>query len=67
MHAGNVKCIKILVNKPEGKKPLGCPKRRWRNYIKNGSKKRSVKVWTALNRICYEDYGQLSASIEVDK
>jgi hypothetical protein len=27
-------CIRILVGKPEGKKPLGRPRHRWMNNIK---------------------------------
>jgi hypothetical protein len=28
---------KMLVGKPEGKRPLGRPKRRWEDYVKSGS------------------------------
>jgi hypothetical protein len=32
-HRGDEKCI-MLVGDPEGKRPLGRPKRRWENNIK---------------------------------
>jgi hypothetical protein len=31
------KVCKVLVGKPEGKRPLGRPRRRWEDGIKNGS------------------------------
>jgi hypothetical protein len=31
---GEEECIRILVGKPEGKRPLGRPRRRWVDYIK---------------------------------
>jgi hypothetical protein len=30
---------RILVGNPEGKRPLGIPRRRWVNNIKNGSQR----------------------------
>jgi hypothetical protein len=33
-HGGDEKCIKILVRKPEGKRPLERPRRRYENNIK---------------------------------
>jgi hypothetical protein len=36
----------VLVEKPEGKRPLGRPKRRWENNIKRIFRKCDVGVWT---------------------
>jgi hypothetical protein len=36
---------KILVGKPEGKRPFGRPRRRWENHIKTDHKD-GVRVWT---------------------
>jgi hypothetical protein len=33
-HEGDEEGIKMLVGKPEGKRPLGIPKRRWEDNIK---------------------------------
>jgi len=33
-HGGYAKCIKILVRKPERKRPLGRPRRRWEFNIR---------------------------------
>ena len=33
-YGGEDRCIQILVGKPEGKRPLGRPRRRWENNIK---------------------------------
>jgi hypothetical protein len=33
-NGGEEKCIKILVGKPEGKRPLGIPRSRWVDNIK---------------------------------
>jgi len=33
-HMGDKKCIENLVAKPEGKRPLGRPRRRWENSSK---------------------------------
>jgi hypothetical protein len=37
---------KILVGKPEGKAPLGKPKRRWEDNIRLDVKEMCGKVWT---------------------
>jgi hypothetical protein len=35
---GDMRCVyRVLVGKPEGKRPLGRPRRRWVYNIKNGS------------------------------
>jgi 3-oxoacyl-ACP reductase-like protein len=33
-YEGEARCVKVLVGKPEGKKPLGRPRLRWENNIK---------------------------------
>ena len=35
-HGGEEGHIRVLVGKPEGKKPLGRPRRRWEDNIKTG-------------------------------
>jgi len=34
MHRGGERCIQGLERKPEGKRPLGRPRRRWEDNIK---------------------------------
>jgi hypothetical protein len=34
MHGEEKECYRLLVGKPEGKRPLGRPKRRWVDNIK---------------------------------
>jgi len=36
---------KILVGKPEGKRPLGRPRGRWKNSIRMNLREIGVKVW----------------------
>jgi len=33
-YGGEVRRVKVLVGKPQGKRPLGRPRRRWENNIK---------------------------------
>jgi hypothetical protein len=33
-HGGGEGCIQILVGRPEGRRPLGRPRRRWEDNIK---------------------------------
>ena len=37
---------KVLVGKPEGRRPLGRPRRRWQNNIKMEIQEADVGVWT---------------------
>ena len=37
---------KVLVGKPEGKRPLGRPRRRWEDNIKMDLQEVEVGVWT---------------------
>ena len=35
LHMGERRCVyRVLVGKPEGKRPIGRPRRRWEDYIK---------------------------------
>jgi hypothetical protein len=33
-HGGGERCLQCLVGRPEGKRPLGRPRRRWEDNIK---------------------------------
>jgi hypothetical protein len=33
-HGGGERCFRVLVGRPEGKRPLGRPRRRWEDNIK---------------------------------
>jgi len=39
---------RVLVGKPEGKRPLGRPRRRWEDNIIMDLKELGVGVWTGL-------------------
>jgi hypothetical protein len=39
---------RILVSKPEGKKPFGSPRRRWEDNIKKDRKESVWRAWTRL-------------------
>jgi hypothetical protein len=39
---------RVLVGKPEGKRPLGRPRRRWEDNIKNVSSRSGMGAWTGL-------------------
>jgi len=39
---------RVLVGKPEGKRPLGRPRRRWEDNIKLNLQERDVGIWTGL-------------------
>jgi hypothetical protein len=40
---------RVLVGRPEGRRPLGRPRRRWENNIKMGSSGSGVEAaWTGL-------------------
>jgi hypothetical protein len=40
---------RVLVGKPEGKRPLGKPRRRWQDNIKMSLQKVGKGVWTGLS------------------
>jgi hypothetical protein len=39
---------RVLVGKPEGKRPLGRPRRRWEDNIRMDLQEVDVGVWTGL-------------------
>jgi hypothetical protein len=39
---------RVLVGKPEGKRPLGRPRHRWEDNIRRDFRKWDVGVWTGL-------------------
>ena len=46
-HTGERKDVyRVLVGKPEGKRPLGRPKRRWEDNIKMDIQEVGREVWT---------------------
>jgi len=54
--AGHVACMgeergvyRILLGKPEGRKPLGRPRRRWVDNIRKISRRWDVGIWTGLD------------------
>jgi hypothetical protein len=40
---------RVLVGKPEGKRPYGRPRCRWEDHIKMDLQEVDVGVWTGLN------------------
>jgi hypothetical protein len=47
--AGNRVVYRVLVGKPDGKRSLGRPKRRWEDNIKMGLQEVRSGVWTGLS------------------
>jgi hypothetical protein len=43
------KVYKVLVGKPEGKRPLGRPRRRWEDGIRMDLGENGLGVWTGLD------------------
>jgi hypothetical protein len=43
------KVYKVLVGKPEGKRPLGRPKRRWEDGIRMDLREISLGVWIGFD------------------
>jgi hypothetical protein len=43
------KLYKVLVGKPEGKRPLGRPRRRWEDGIKMDLREIGLGVWIGIN------------------
>jgi hypothetical protein len=48
---------RVLVGKPEGKKPLGRPRRRWEDNIEADLREWDVGVWTGLSWLRIEIRG----------
>jgi hypothetical protein len=47
-YGGEERCIQVLVGKPEEKRPLGRPRRRWEDNIKMDLPEVGVRAWTGL-------------------
>jgi hypothetical protein len=43
------KVYKVLVRKPEGKRPLGRPRHRWENGIRMDLREIAWRVWSGFN------------------
>jgi hypothetical protein len=43
------KVYKVLVGKPEGKRPLGRPRRRWEDGIRMDLTENGLGVWIGIN------------------
>jgi hypothetical protein len=43
------KVYKVLVGKPEGKRPLGRPRRRWENGIRINLRETGLGVWIGFD------------------
>jgi hypothetical protein len=43
------KVYKVLVGRPEGKKPLGRPRHRWEDEIRKDLRETGWGVWTGFN------------------
>jgi hypothetical protein len=48
MHGGEGKCNRVLVEKPEGKRPLGISSRRWEDNTKTDLQEVGWGEWTGL-------------------
>jgi hypothetical protein len=48
---------RVLVGKPEGKRPVGRPRRRWRIILRPIFRKWDVGVWTGLSWLRIETVG----------
>jgi hypothetical protein len=53
------KVYKVLVGKPEGKRPLGRPKRRWEDGIRMDLRKTGCGVWSGFNWLRIGTGGEL--------
>ena len=42
------RCIQVFVGRPDGKRPLGTPKRRWENTIKMDLQEVGWESWTEI-------------------
>jgi len=49
MYGGVERLYRALVGKPEGKRPLGRPRRRWEDNIKMDLQDVGCGVWTGLS------------------
>jgi hypothetical protein len=63
LHRRNQKCIQNFSEKPEGKIPLGRPRRRWDDKIKFGLKE-AKWVWGCEMESSDSGWGSLAGSCE---
>jgi hypothetical protein len=59
MYRGKARCIQDLVGRPQGRRPLGRPSRRWDDNIKMDLQEVGWGMdWTILNcpNICLDDF-----------
>jgi hypothetical protein len=54
-----IKVYKVLVGKPEGKSPLGRPRRKWEDRIKKDLGRMARSVWTGFTWIRIGTGGRL--------
>jgi hypothetical protein len=50
---------RVLTEKPEGKRPLRRPRRRWEDNIKMDFRKWDVGVWTVLGWLKIDSWGAI--------
>jgi hypothetical protein len=43
------KCTRVLVGKPEGRRPLGRPRRRWKDGIRMDLREIGLEVWIGFD------------------
>jgi hypothetical protein len=47
-YGGEERCVQGLVGKPEGKRPLGRPRRKWEGNIKMDLQKWTGSIWLRI-------------------
>jgi hypothetical protein len=50
---------RVLLGKPEGRRPLERPRSRWENYIKTDLREMGCGAWTGLARLRRRTVGKL--------
>jgi hypothetical protein len=53
------KVYKVLEGKPEGKRPLGRPRRRWEDVIRMDRREIAGEVWIGFDWLSIETGGEL--------
>jgi hypothetical protein len=59
----DTKLYKILVGKPEGKRPLGRPRRRWEDGIRMDLRENGLGVWFRFDWLRIETGGGLLSAV----
>jgi hypothetical protein len=55
---GEKRCVyRVLVRKPEGKRPLGRPRRKWEDNIKMDLQELGLRMWTGLSWLSIDTGG----------